>query len=188
MIAKIRLLLRLAFSPTLWGWFFRWLEFHDRFNAGAIKRLGAIGAGTWIEPTAKLTHPENIFLGEHCHINHMTCLQPGEAKIRIGDRLLCGPGTMLFASNYATADANDRPLRDRPQVHDDIVIGDDVWLGAGVVVTAGVTIGDGAVIGAGAVVTNDVPPHTFAAGVPAVPLRELRSQDERQAAMHAPRG
>jgi acetyltransferase-like isoleucine patch superfamily enzyme len=155
------------FCLDLWHWFIRWLQYNERFNARAIRRLGAVGKGTWIEPTAKLANPENIFLGENCHINHLTCLQPGDAKIRIGNGLLCGPGTMFFASNYAIGPA---PLREGPMVCADITIGNDVWLGAGVIVTAGVTIGDGAVVGAGAVVTKDIPPYTIAGGVPAKPL------------------
>lgn len=164
MVAKLLLILRLAFSPQMWKWFFRWLEFHDRFNASAIPRLGENGAGTWIEPTAKLTDPERIFLGEECHINHLTCWQPGDATIRVGHRLLCGPGTMLFGTNYSQ---KSERLRDAPPRTGDITIGNDVWLGANVIVTAGVTIGDSAIIGAGAVVTKDVPAHSVAAGVPA---------------------
>lgn len=41
----------------------------------------------------------------------------------------------------------------------------------------GVTIGDGCVVGAGAVVTRDIPPRTFAAGVPCKVVRELTDAD-----------
>ena len=44
-------------------------------------------------------------------------------------------------------------------------------------VCPGVTIGDGCVIGAGAVVTKDIPPRTFAAGVPCKVIRELTDAD-----------
>jgi acetyltransferase-like isoleucine patch superfamily enzyme len=54
-----------------------------------------------------------------------------------------------------------------------IAIEDDVWIGAGAIVTDGVRVGQGAVIAAGAVVTQDVPPHTVAAGVPARMVREI---------------
>jgi UDP-2-acetamido-3-amino-2,3-dideoxy-glucuronate N-acetyltransferase len=46
-------------------------------------------------------------------------------------------------------------------------------IGSGAVLLCGITIGEGAMIGAGAVVTNDVPPATIVAGVPARILRKL---------------
>ncbi|WKL03308.1 DapH/DapD/GlmU-related protein [Paenibacillus amylolyticus] len=41
----------------------------------------------------------------------------------------------------------------------------------------GVTIGDGCVIGAGSVVTRDIPPHSFAAGVPCRVIRNITEAD-----------
>ncbi|MDM4018836.1 acyltransferase [Roseiconus lacunae] len=155
-------------SSATWRWQFRMWEFYGKHNTGAIKRLGAIGRGTHIEPTAKLTDPENIFLGSHCHINHLVCLQPGTAKIRIGDDLLCGPGTMLFATNYKPGAGI---LRESEWIAQDITIGNDVWLGAGVVITAGVTIGDHTIVAAGSVVTKSLPAGMIAAGIPAKSIR-----------------
>ena len=187
MLVKIRLLFRLAFSIDMWKWLFRWLEFHYLHNVKPMRRLGSVGKGTWIEPTAKLSEPENIFLGEGCHINHLTCWQPGGATIRVGDRLLCGPGTMLFGSNY---DLSTERFRDKPQSSADIIIGDDVWIGAGVIITAGVTIGDGAVVAAGAVVTKHVAPYTIVAGVPArvIGTRPGAAVADSSAPVASPRG
>lgn len=41
----------------------------------------------------------------------------------------------------------------------------------------GVTIGDGAVVGSNSVVTNDVPPHTLAAGNPCRAIRPIGEED-----------
>lgn len=59
-----------------------------------------------------------------------------------------------------------------------VVIESHVVIGSGVVVTPGVRIGHHSLIAAGAVVTGDVPPYSFAGGVPAriirsnAPIRE----------------
>jgi phosphonate metabolism protein (transferase hexapeptide repeat family) len=53
-----------------------------------------------------------------------------------------------------------------------VTVGHDVWIGHGAIVLPGVTIENGAVVGAGAVVTEDVPPYTIVAGVPAEPIGE----------------
>lgn len=53
------------------------------------------------------------------------------------------------------------------------VIGDNVWLRRNVTVLPGVTIGDGSVIGANSVVTRDIPPKSFAGGIPAVVIKSL---------------
>jgi len=56
-----------------------------------------------------------------------------------------------------------------------VVIRKNAWVTIGVIILPGVTIGEGAVVGAGAVVTDDIPPHTFAAGNPAKVIKELHS-------------
>lgn len=58
-----------------------------------------------------------------------------------------------------------------------VTIGNDVWISANVTVCGGVTIGDGCVIGAGSVVTRDIPPHSFAAGVPCSVIRKITEAD-----------
>jgi hypothetical protein len=58
-----------------------------------------------------------------------------------------------------------------------VEVGHDVWLGHGATVLPGVSVGTGAVVGAGAVVTEDVPPYTVVAGVPAEPIRRRFPED-----------
>lgn len=52
-----------------------------------------------------------------------------------------------------------------------VTIGNGCWIGAGVTILPGVNIGDGTTIAAGAVVTNNIPPHSLAAGIPARVIR-----------------
>lgn len=55
------------------------------------------------------------------------------------------------------------------------VIGNNVDIGAGAKVLGRITIGDNVIIGANAVVLRDVPPNSYAVGVPAVvrPRRDM---------------
>jgi len=52
-------------------------------------------------------------------------------------------------------------------------------IGAYSTILPGVTIGEGAIIGAGSVVTDDVPPHTIAYGVPAQVIRKINAKNEK---------
>lgn len=54
-----------------------------------------------------------------------------------------------------------------------VIVEDDVLIGANAVILEGVTVGKGAVVAAGAVVTDDVPPYTVVAGVPAKVLKTI---------------
>lgn len=52
-------------------------------------------------------------------------------------------------------------------------IGDHVWIGASAIILKGVTIGENSIVAAGAIVTQDIPPHTLVAGIPAKPIRQI---------------
>jgi len=58
-----------------------------------------------------------------------------------------------------------------------VTIGNNCWLGAGVIVCSGASIGENCVIGAGSVVTKNIPPNTFAAGIPCKVIREITEKD-----------
>ena len=106
-------------------------------------------------------------VGLRCYVNaHL-------GSIKIGDRVLIGPGCAFYASDHETK-ANI-PIRDQPLTSKGpIIIDDEVWLGFGVIVLSGVRIGKGAVVGAGSVVTKDIPANAIAVGNPArvIKMRE----------------
>jgi tetrahydrodipicolinate N-acetyltransferase len=54
-----------------------------------------------------------------------------------------------------------------------VILEDDVLVGANAVILEGVKVGKGAVVAAGAVVTEDVPPYTVVAGVPARVIKQI---------------
>ena len=68
----------------------------------------------------------------------------------------------------------------------------EAWadIGTNAVILPGVTVGRGSIVGAGAVVTQDVPPFSVVAGVPARVIRERNPQQThpRRARAAAVRG
>jgi acetyltransferase-like isoleucine patch superfamily enzyme len=56
-----------------------------------------------------------------------------------------------------------------------VVIEDDCWIASNSILLAGVTIGKGSVVAAGSVVTQDVPPYSVVAGVPARVIKNRRT-------------
>jgi len=63
------------------------------------------------------------------------------------------------------------------------IIGENVWVGVNCIITSGVTIGDWCLIGANSVVTQDIPPYSIAAGVPARVIREVEPSELPQTAV-----
>lgn len=99
-------------------------------------------------------------LGRGSKSMHLTYL--GDATI--GEKTNIGAGTVTC--NY-----------DGKTKHP-TVIGDDVRIGSDTMLVAPVKVGKGAVTAAGSVVTEDVPPDTLVAGVPAVIKKRLERNDE----------
>jgi len=108
----------------------------------------------------------------------------GQGGVTIGDRVYTSPMTQIIAVNHVFDDPG-KPFIEQGITARGITIEDDVWLGSACVVTDGVRIGRGSVIAAGAVVTDDVPPHTVVAGVPARVIKQIDgSQNEQGQAVY----
>lgn len=132
--------------------------------------------------------PVFFHYGKHTHIGerffanfNLTVQDDGE--VTIGDNCSFGPNVTIVTpihpmvaserNGMKNANGEVKMLCYAKPVH----IGNDCWLGASVTVCPGVTIGDGCVIGAGSVVTRDIPPRSFAAGVPCRVIREITDAD-----------
>ena len=99
-------------------------------------------------------------LGRRSKAMHLTYL--GDATI--GERVNIGAGTVTC--NYDGKDKHPT------------IIEDDVRIGSDTMLVAPVRVGKGSVTAAGSVVTEDVPPNTLVAGVPAVVKKKLKNCDE----------
>lgn len=131
--------------------------------------IPGIPASSNIMPPFHCDHGDMITIGENTFINYgATMLDCG--GITIGSRCKIGPNCQLYTPNHPI----DYIERRKPiETGKHITIGNDCWLGGGVIVCPGVTIGDCCIIAAGSVVTRDIPPHSLAAGNPAVVKREI---------------
>lgn len=102
------------------------------------------------EITTGVTMDRNVRIGRRFHIIHAATIFI-HPDVVIGDR--CG-----IMHNVTIGTNMD------PRVP---VIGDDVFIGCGASVLGGIRIGDHVRIAANSLVINDVPAHSFVAGVPA---------------------
>ena len=102
------------------------------------------------------------------------------APVTVGNDVFIGPNVSILTPVHPLrrqerdkSDRGDGVMTDR-EAAKPVIIGDHCWLAGNVTVCGGVTIGEGSVIGAGSVVTRDIPPDTFAAGVPCRPIKKIQ--------------
>lgn len=137
--------------------------FHG-WRAAVLRAFGAkVGQGVRIRPSARVTYPWKVSIGDNAWIGDRAELYSLET-IEIGDNACVSQDCYLCTGSHdhRTIDfAYDcRPIR----------IGAESWLAAGCFVGPGVTVGAAAVIGARSMVLRDVAPARICAGNP---LRDL---------------
>ncbi len=144
--------------------------------------LGEIGEGTLMLGPIRFHYGCHTKIGSHCFMNFNFTVQD-DARVTIGDYCNFGPNVTIVTPMHPMRGDERRGVVGSDGVERflcyarPVVIGDDCWFGANVVVCPGVTIGEGCVIGAGSVVTRDIPPNSFAAGVPARVIRPITDAD-----------
>jgi putative colanic acid biosynthesis acetyltransferase WcaF len=140
---------RLSPRP-LWGWR-RWL----------LRRFGArVGREVHVHPTARITMPWNLTLGDFCAVGDRATLY-ALGQIRIGPRVTVSQGAHLCAGGHDITDPARR-LTKPP-----IQISADAWVCADAFVGPGVVIGERAIVAARAVTMRSVPEGRVAIGNPA---------------------
>ena len=85
-----------------------------------------------------------------------------------------GPGVIIMTHNRY----NKNPFLESRLAHTcgkkEVLIKEGSGIKAGAIVTMGVTIGKNVVVGAGAVVNRDIPNNSFAVGMPARVIKEIK--------------
>ena len=144
--------------------------------------LAEIGDGTFMLGPIRFHYGCHTKIGAHCFMNFNFTVQD-DALVTIGNNNNFGPNVTIVTPMHPMIAEERRGMICSDGVErflcyaKPVTIGNDCWFGANVVVCPGVTIGDNCVIGAGSVVTRNIPPNSFAAGVPAKVIRAITAAD-----------
>jgi acetyltransferase-like isoleucine patch superfamily enzyme len=138
------------------------LPFEDEAGKAALfgQILGRpLPSDATIHPPFYTDHGLRLQLGSRVFVNQ-GCRFLDYAGIRLGDRVMVGPGvTFITLSHPVDPGERRRYLTGGP-----IDVAENAWIGAGATILPGVSIGRDAVIAAGAVVADDVPAGNLVAG------------------------
>jgi acetyltransferase-like isoleucine patch superfamily enzyme len=133
-----------------------------------------VGEGTMFEPGVWITAPApgRVRIGAGTFLN-MGVMVAAADLVEIGDHCMFANGCFISDASHRFDDPDTPVPWQGFTSKGPTRIGDNVWCGAHVVITSGVTVGERCVIGANSVVTQDLPPFSIAAGVPAKVLRSI---------------
>ncbi|MEL0653255.1 acyltransferase [Algibacter sp. TI.3.09] len=156
-------------------------------------RGAQIGSNTFLG-RVMMELPEQIKLGNDCHLEDQVRLRPGGAwqtssitignntfighstqinigsNFKIGDNCMIAPLCVFTDANHGFEDLNT-PMKAQKCTYIPIEVKDDVWIGAGSIILSGVTINKGVVIAAGSVVNKSVPENEIWGGIPAKKIK-----------------
>jgi len=138
-------------SPQiLYGWR-RWL----------LRMFGArIGHGVIVRPTAQITYPWKLAIGDYAWIGDDVVLYT-LGEIEVGAHAVVSQRSYLCTGSHdyarPTFDIYAKPIR----------IGEQAWLATDVFVAPGVQVGAGTVVGARSSIFNSLPAGVIARGTPA---------------------
>ena len=118
-----------------------------------------IGKGVIIRPSAQITYPWKVKIGDFSWIGDDVVLYS------LGD-IIIGNNTVISQKSYICTGTHDYTKADFPILEKKIIIGDECWLATDVFVSPGVTINNGAVIGARSTVIKDLESNSVYVGSP----------------------
>ena len=131
-----------------------------------LRLFGAkIGKNVIIRPTAKITYPWKVTIGDYSWIGDEVVLYSlGNIKI--------GENTVISQRSYICTGTHDYNSEDFRIYAEDIKIGSKCWLATDVYVAPGTTIKDGVVVGARSSVFSDLDGNKVYVGSPAKSIKK----------------
>jgi len=143
-------------------------KFRKRCNL-INKIFGKTGKVFIIEQPFMCDYGYNIEIGENFGSNH-NLLILDSAKVVFGENVMVGPNCSFITTKHPASSAKRKK---GIQWAEPIIVQNNVWICSNVTVLAGVTIGENSIVGAGSIVTKDIPPNSFAVGVPCEVVKQL---------------
>ena len=127
--------------------------------------------------TKSRAYYRNLKVGNDCYFGRELFLDLQD-RIEIEDQVTISHRVMILTHT----DAGTSPLKDLtvPTSQAPVIIRRGAYVGANVTILEGVEIGESSVIGAGAVVTQSIPAHAVAVGIPAKPLRNTQPAERKK--------
>ncbi len=127
----------------------------------------SMGKGCVVGSFSKIKASEGpLNLGRRCGIGTGCFIASGKSGIEIGDNFVCGPNTVISASNYVYSEIGV-DIRDQGTTSRGIRIGKNVWIGAGTIVLDGTVLGDNCIVVAGSLVNRRFADNVIIQGNPA---------------------
>ncbi len=143
-------------------------QFAFGFRNALLRLFGArIGRGARIRPSASITYPWKLEIGDRAWIGDQVVLY-SLGPIRIGADAVISQRSYLCAADHDPEDPAFA-IRARP-----VVVESQAWVAADCFLAPGVTIGRGAVIGARSSVFSAMPAGMVCFGSPCRPRRSRR--------------
>jgi putative colanic acid biosynthesis acetyltransferase WcaF len=150
-------------ESTIFAWSPQFMYGWRRF---LLHLFGAsIGQNVLIRPTARITYPWKVSIGDHAWIGDQVILYSlGAIEI--------GAHTVISQRSYLCTGYHDYTKTTFDISAQSIRVGSQAWIASDVFVAPGVTIGDGTVVGVRSTVLNDLPAGKVCFGTPAQPVRD----------------
>ncbi|GEM_PF-1426464 len=146
-----------------------YMKIGDHLSSGPGLRMECWDSYQGYTYQPKLHIGERVCFNNNCHVGVID-------EIRIGNDVLIGSNVLITDHQHGNLEDlvpgkpyNVQPLYSKGPV----IIEENVWIGENACILPGVHIGAHSVIAANAVVTQDVPPRSVMAGIPAKVIRSV---------------
>jgi acetyltransferase-like isoleucine patch superfamily enzyme len=156
------------------------LYFNSSMTSLCREKFASFGDKAEFRPGAYAVACSRIRIGNRVVIRPQTMLfadpREGGAEIVIEDDVLIGSGVHVYVGNHCFGRTDQSIIDQGHAPSKEVRLRKGCWIGAQAVILPGVEIGENTVIGAGSVVTRSMPAFVVAAGNPARVIRKIRDE------------